>query len=78
VKLTACDVVRADVRVLPAKDLFSTQSALTGEALPTEKPAPAGTRGLSVQLRVLMCLHEEDGIFLETGQVPGFKGNRHE
>ncbi|MGE5100089.1 MAG: magnesium-translocating P-type ATPase, partial [Deltaproteobacteria bacterium] len=35
--LSAGDMVPADVRVLAAKDLFVSQSALTGEALPVEK-----------------------------------------
>jgi P-type Mg2+ transporter len=39
VKLSAGDMVPADVRLGSAKDLFVTQSALTGEALPVEKTA---------------------------------------
>jgi Mg2+-importing ATPase len=42
VRLSAGDMIPADVRVLSAKDLFLNQSALTGEALPVEKnPDPA-------------------------------------
>ena len=44
IRLSAGDMVPADVRVLTAKDLFVNQAALTGEALPLEKkaaPAPA-------------------------------------
>ena len=37
VYLSAGDMVPADVRLLAAKDLFVSQSALTGEALPVEK-----------------------------------------
>jgi Mg2+-importing ATPase len=37
VYLSAGDMVPADVRVIAAKDLFISQSALTGEALPVEK-----------------------------------------
>jgi Mg2+-importing ATPase len=37
VRLSAGDLVPADVRVLSAKDLFISQSALTGESLPVEK-----------------------------------------
>ncbi len=44
VKLAAGDMVPADVRLLSSKDLFVTQSALTGESLPSEKHAPAETR----------------------------------
>jgi P-type Mg2+ transporter len=39
VKLSAGDMVPADVRLISAKDLFVAQSALTGEALPVEKTA---------------------------------------
>ncbi len=45
VKLAAGDMVPADVRLLSSKDLFVTQSALTGESLPAEKHAPVETRG---------------------------------
>ena len=41
VRLAAGDMVPADVRILSAKDLFVSQSVLTGEALPTEKQATA-------------------------------------
>jgi Mg2+-importing ATPase len=37
VRLSAGDMVPADVRLLSAKDLFVSQSALTGESLPVEK-----------------------------------------
>lgn len=43
VTLAAGDIVPADLRVIAAKDLFLSQAALTGEALPVEKsasPAP--------------------------------------
>lgn len=37
IKLAAGDMIPADVRLVAAKDLFVTQSALTGESLPVEK-----------------------------------------
>jgi Mg2+-importing ATPase len=37
VKLAAGDMIPADVRILTAKDLFVSQSALTGESFPVEK-----------------------------------------
>ena len=37
VYLSAGDMIPADVRLIAAKDLFVTQSALTGEAMPVEK-----------------------------------------
>ena len=41
VQLSAGDMIPADLRVLSAKDLFVSQSALTGEAFPLEKTAAA-------------------------------------
>ncbi len=37
VKLAAGDMIPGDVRIVSAKDLFVTQSSLTGESLPVEK-----------------------------------------
>ncbi|KAF9196806.1 hypothetical protein BGZ50_007051 [Haplosporangium sp. Z 11] len=37
VQLSAGDLIPADVRVIESKDLFVTQAALTGEAMPAEK-----------------------------------------
>jgi len=37
VKLSAGDMIPADLRLLEAKDLFINQSVLTGEAMPAEK-----------------------------------------
>jgi Mg2+-importing ATPase len=37
VKLTAGDMIPADVRILTCKDLFIVQASLTGESLPVEK-----------------------------------------
>jgi Mg2+-importing ATPase len=45
VHLAAGDMVPADVRLISAKDLFISQAALTGEALPVEKSATGGTTG---------------------------------
>jgi Mg2+-importing ATPase len=43
VRLSAGDMIPADLRLLEAKDLFVNQSALTGEAMPAEKFAhPCG------------------------------------
>ena len=44
VTLSAGDMIPADVRVIAAKDLFVTQSALTGESMPVEKFATPETR----------------------------------
>jgi len=45
VKLSAGDMIPADVRLLESRDLFVSQSALTGEAMPAEKDARARARG---------------------------------
>jgi magnesium-transporting ATPase (P-type) len=44
VKLSAGDMIPADVRILTAKDLFIIQATLTGESLPVEKFDPRETR----------------------------------
>jgi len=41
VRLSAGDMIPADLRLLEAKDIFINQSALTGEAMPAEKFAHA-------------------------------------
>ncbi|WP_296708201.1 magnesium-translocating P-type ATPase [Rhodoblastus sp.] len=45
VRLSAGDMIPADLRLLTAKDLFINQSALTGEAMPVERFAGAGAGG---------------------------------
>ncbi len=45
IQLSAGDMVPADLRLLHAKDLFVSQAALTGEALPVEKFAEGGDAG---------------------------------
>jgi Mg2+-importing ATPase len=44
VKLSAGDMIPADVRLVSAHDLFITQGTLTGESLPVEKLATRETR----------------------------------
>ena len=41
VRLSAGDLIPADLRVLAAKDLFLNEASLTGEAMPVEKSAAA-------------------------------------
>lgn len=45
VRLSAGDMIPADLRLLDAKDLFVNQAALTGEAMPAEKSAHACDQG---------------------------------
>ena len=47
VRLSAGDMIPADLRLLEAKDLFVNQSALTGESMPSEKHAAAKSGRLS-------------------------------
>lgn len=42
VRLSAGDMVPADIRLLSSKDLFISQAALTGEAIPVEKEVELG------------------------------------
>ena len=44
VKLSAGDMIPADVRLLAAKDLFVIQATLTGESMPVEKTAACDPR----------------------------------
>jgi Mg2+-importing ATPase len=50
--LAAGDMIPADVRVLVAKDLFVSQAALTGEALPAEKYPVQRTAGVTNPLEL--------------------------
>jgi P-type Mg2+ transporter len=47
VRLSAGDMIPADLRLLEAKDLFINQAALTGEAMPAEKYAHASDKACS-------------------------------
>ena len=48
IKLSAGDMIPADVRIISSKDLFIIQGSLTGESLPVEKTeAPDRTEGRS-------------------------------
>ena len=48
IRLSAGDMIPADVRVLTCKDLFVIQASLTGESMPVEKSdAPADCKGRS-------------------------------
>ncbi len=66
VHLAAGDMIPADVRLLTAKDVFVSQSALTGEALPVEKSdvPPADDPALSLTELPTLC-------FMGTSVVSG-------
>jgi Mg2+-importing ATPase len=48
IKLSAGDMIPADVRLIESRDLFVSQSTLTGEAMPVEKDARVAGRDGSV------------------------------
>ena len=64
VKLSAGDMIPADLRLLESRDMFVTQSALTGEAMPVEKYEPErqlkpadGSRAEGLPVEVLDSPH---------------------
>jgi Mg2+-importing ATPase len=65
IALSAGDMIPADCRLLGAKDLFISQSALTGEAMPVEKfPIDRGSREAGV-------LERENLLFMGTNVISG-------
>ena len=62
--LSAGDMIPSDCRVLTAKDLFVSQSAMTGESLPVEKFADPSQPGTSV-------LDATNLLFMGTNVVSG-------
>jgi magnesium-transporting ATPase (P-type) len=61
VRLSAGDLVPADVRLISAKDLFVNQATLTGEALPAEKHVRSAER--PPQSALDMHSRNIDGVF---------------
>jgi Mg2+-importing ATPase len=66
IALSAGDMIPADCRLLGAKDLFISQSALTGEAMPVEK-FPVVDRGS----REAGVLERENLLFMGTSVISG-------
>lgn len=56
VHLAAGDMIPADMRILQAKDLFISQSALTGESIAVEKVSHPMNNGGDVSLTECPCL----------------------
>jgi len=52
VQLAAGDMIPGDARIIQAKDLFVSQSALTGESFPVEKHAVAGATPAAAPLEL--------------------------
>jgi Mg2+-importing ATPase len=68
VLLSAGDMVPGDLRLLESRDLFVTQSALTGEAMPIEKIA-GGPQGFAVERGGL--LDQSDLLFMGSSVISG-------
>jgi P-type Mg2+ transporter len=86
VRLSAGDMIPADLRLLEAKDLFVNQSALTGESMPTEKHGRAcdGKSGDSFSLENLCFMGANvvsgygTGVIVQTGSKTFFGRLAHE
>jgi P-type Mg2+ transporter len=86
VRLSAGDMIPADLRLLDAKDLFVNQSALTGESMPAEKHADAtlAASGDSLDLPNLCFMGANvvsgygTGVILRTGAKTFFGHLAHE
>ena len=80
VRLSAGDMIPADLRLLEAKDLFINQSALTGESMPSEKFAHAAPETSSDVLQLPnLCFMGANvvsgyatGVILRTGAATFF------
>jgi Mg2+-importing ATPase len=72
VHLSAGDMVPADVRLIDSKDLFISQSALTGESIPVEK-YDIEVNAASVANKPTLGLLERNNLcFMGTSVVSGF------
>lgn len=69
VKLSAGDMIPADLRIISSKDLFIIQSALTGESLPVEKFETNGDSNFKSPLEIKnICFL---GTSVESGSAAG-------
>ena len=66
VRLSAGDMIPADVRLIASRDLFVSQAALTGEALPVEK---YDTLGAVVEKSAMGGQAQDGGGFLDLANV---------
>ena len=69
VRLSAGDMIPADVRLLESRDLFVSQSVLTGEAMPVEKMASPGGRAAAAETRP--DFHTPELCFMGSSVVSG-------
>lgn len=71
VQLSAGDLIPADVRLLSAKDLFVSQSALTGESIPVEKSDVPGAEARRLLAGDASLLDLPNICFMGTSVVSG-------
>jgi len=69
VRLSAGDMIPADVCLLVSRDLFVSQSVLTGEAMPVEKMASSG--GCDAQMKTLANFDAPELCFMGSSVVSG-------
>ncbi|MCS7093141.1 MAG: magnesium-translocating P-type ATPase [Patescibacteria group bacterium] len=82
VKLSAGDIIPADLRLIEARDLYIDQSFLTGESIPVEKNAEVGSGEISsiVDLRNVCLMGSSvssgygKGVVFQTGKNTYFGG----
>ncbi|HVB02507.1 MAG TPA: magnesium-translocating P-type ATPase [Chitinophagaceae bacterium] len=71
VHLSAGDMVPADVRLIQSKDLFISQSVLTGESLPVEKYAIQASRPGNGNGQEVSMLESTNICFMGTNAISG-------
>lgn len=69
IKIAAGDMIPADVRIIQAKDLFISQSAMTGESEPIEKFEKLSNE--TIQSKNIDCIEFENLAFMGTNVVSG-------
>lgn len=69
IKMTAGDMIPADVRIIQAKDLFISQSAITGESEPIEKFEKLSNT--TIHSKNINCLEFENLAFMGTNVISG-------
>lgn len=71
VQLSAGDIIPADVRILSAKDLFISQSTLTGESIPVEKAELTPSNAKAILASNASILELPNVGFLGTNVISG-------
>ena len=71
IKLSAGDMIPADIRLISSKDLFVSQSALTGEALPVEKESKFLPNSTDEEKNKTSALERKNICFLGSDVISG-------